>query len=153
MTSVERIESLDKKLKPNTEDTSEQRIREIVRKFFFDGKSNLKEDEMLLEIINLIKCDLKTAKAIVQKMKDLGLEVCTTRFIPGYSIAQFVKIRGYLSKDELQKLQNERDKAAKELEEEEKKLEQEFIEKHGSDKSKWSKEALDEYLENGVYFE
>jgi len=159
MTSIERIESLDKKLMPNTEDTSEQQIREIVRKFVFDGKTSLEEDEMLREIISLIKCDLKTAKAIIQQMKDLGLDVCRSWVINGYLIELFADIRGYLSDEEIKQRVRRREEASRKAQEEEiqmmeeeEKIEREYIEKYGSNKFKWPNGVFEKYLEDTNYY-
>jgi len=159
MTSIERIESLNKKLTPNTEDTSEQQIREIVRKFVFDGKTSLEEDAMLREIISLIKCDLKTAKAIIQQMKDLGLDVCRSWVINEYLIELFANIRGYLSDEEIKQRVRRREEASRKAEEEERqmmeeaeKIEQEYIEKYGSNKFKWPSEVFEKYLEDTDYY-
>jgi len=158
MTSIERIESLDKKLMPNTEDTSEQQIREIVRKFVFDEKTSLKEDDMLREIISLIKCDLKTAKAIIQQMKDLGLDVCRSLVMNEYLIELFANIRGYLSDEEIKQRVRMREEASRKAEEEalqmmeeEEKIEKEYKEKYGSNMFKWPNGVFEKYLEDTNY--
>ena len=144
MSSIERIDTLEKKIKPETEDLTEERIKQIVRKFVFDEKFALKEDGILVEIIKLIKCDLKTAKAIFQKMKDLGLEVCTMMHSE-FSIEKFAEIRGYVSNEELKKLSKEIKEREKKFDKEYKETENLFIEKHGP-MSKWSEEVWDEYV-------
>lgn len=100
----------------------------------------MNENDLLYEIIKLNKCDLKTAKTVFQKMKDLGMEVCYNGRI-GYSIRKFANMRGYVTEEEFTKLDKEMlDQMKKENEHEAK-----FIEKYGADKSKWSDDVWDEY--------
>jgi len=107
MSKESRLDSIDKKFKPITEDINEERIKEITRKLIFDENFYLEENELLTEIIMLIKCDLKTAKEIFQKMNQLGLEVCLTNY--EYSIRQFAKIRGFVSDEECKNLSKEKE--------------------------------------------
>ena len=157
MSIESRLDSIDKKFKPITEDFSEERIKEIIRKLIFDENFSLEENDLLAKIIKLIKCDLKTAKEIFQKMNKLGLEVCRSSY--GYSIQQFAEIRGYVSDEEFKKLSKEIEerehKQQREYEESERRWKREFeenkkkfIEKHGP-QSKWSEDVWDEYMVDG----
>lgn len=88
---------------------TEERIGEITREIFYNvGSVSLKKDELECEIIRQTKCDLKTAEAIFSQMLSLGLEVCCFRG-PSieYSIRKFVNMRGYVSDEELEKMDNE----------------------------------------------
>ena len=157
MSIESRLDSIDKKFKPITEDISEERIKEIIRKLIFDENFSLEEKELLAKIIALIKCDLKTAKEIFQKMNQLGLEVCRSSY--GYSIRQFAEIRGFVSDEEFKKLSKEKEERKRRLEREDaenkrrwkreyEESEKKFIEKHGP-QSKWSEDVWDEYIDDG----
>ena len=78
----------------------EQKIIEITRLVFAE-KSELQQDNLLYEVIKLTKCDLKTAESIFQKMKELGLSVCTHYMMPGYSIRMFAEMQGYVTQEDL----------------------------------------------------
>ena len=144
MSIESRLDSIDKKFKPITEDISEERIKEIIRKLIFDDDFSLEENDLLAKIIKLIKCDLKTAKEIFQKMNKLGLEVCTSSHTSGYSIQQFAEIRGYVSDKEFKKLSREKEEEERRWEREYEEREKKFIEKYGP-QSKWSDDVMAEY--------
>lgn len=144
MSIESRLDSIDKKFKPITEDISEERIKEIIRKLIFDDDFSLEENDLLAKIIKLIKCDLKTAKEIFQKMNKLGLEVCTSSHTSGYSIQQFAEIRGYVSDKEFKKLSREKEEEERRWEREYEERKEKFIEKYGP-QSKWSDDVMAEY--------
>ena len=73
-------------------------------------------------------------------MKDLGLSVCTNWMMPGYSLRMFAEMRGYVT-EELEQLE----KKSLEIEEEMEKREAKFLEKYGTDRSKWSDEVWEKY--------
>ena len=75
-----------------------------------------------------------------QKMKGLGLSVCTNWMTPGYSLQMFAEMRGYAT-EELEQLH----KKSQEMEEKMEKRESQFMEKYGADMSKWSDEILEKY--------
>ena len=75
---------LDSKNKTASVEIDEQKIIEITRKLVLTTKSQLQEDDLLYQIIKLTKCDLTTAHDIFDKMKDLGLSVCTNWMVPGF---------------------------------------------------------------------
>lgn len=133
---------LEQSNKPHAsfENIDEQRIKEITRKFVFDGHVGLEEKDLIFEIIKLIKCDLSSAKSIMQKMKDLGMDVCHHWNI-GYTIRRFADMRGYVSDEEFQEI----DKKIEEKARKEDAREAKFIEKYGADRSKWSDDIWDEY--------
>lgn len=148
MSIESRLDSIDKKFKPITEDISEERIKEIIRKLIFDDDFLLEENNLLAKIIKLIKCDLKTAKEIFQKMNKLGLEVCTSSHTSGYLIHQFAEIRGYVSDKEFKKLSKEKEEEERRWKKEYEESEKKFIEKYGP-RSKWSEDVWDEYIADG----
>lgn len=148
MSIESRLDSIDKKFKPITEDVSEERIKEIIRKLIFDDNFSLEENDLLAKIIKLIKCDLKTAKEIFQKMNKLGLEVCTSSHNSGYLIHQFAEIRGYVSDKEFKKLSREKEEGERRLEREIEESEKKFIEKYGP-QSKWSEDVWTEFVYAG----
>jgi len=140
MSSIDKIEELDKKFKPTTVDVSEDTVKEIVRMLIFAGSANIEEKDLLYEIIKHMKCDIKTAQGVFDKMKELGLQVCYY-WQNGYSIRRFADMRHYVTEEEFKKLDKEElEKLKKENEREAK-----FIEKYGADKSKWSDDVWDEY--------
>ena len=124
----------------STENIDEQRIREIIRKFVLDGHIGLDEKELIFEIIKMIKCDMSTAKSIVQKMNELGMKVCH-HWRLGYTIRKFADMRGYVTDEEFK----QSDKRILEKMKKEDKREAKFMEKYGADKSKWSDDTWDEY--------
>lgn len=148
MSIESRLDSIDKKFKPITEDISEERIKEIIRKLIFDDDFSLEENALLAKIIKLIKCDLKTAKEIFQKMNKLGLEVCTSSYIRGYSIHQFAEIRGYVSDKEFKKLSKDKEEEKRRWKREYEESEKKFIEKYGP-RSKWSEDVEAEFVYDG----
>lgn len=118
----------------------EKKIIDITRKLVLSEKSHLQEDDLLYQIIKLTKCDLSTAKSIFEGMKGLGLSVCTNWMMPGYSLSMFAEMRGYAS-EELEQLA----KKSHEIEEAMEKREAKFVEKYGTDMSKWTAEVWEEY--------
>ena len=118
----------------------EQKIIDITRNLVLTAKSTLLEDDLLYQIIKLVKCDLNTAHDTFDKMKELGLSVCTNWMIPGYSLRMFAEMRGYAT-EELEQL----DKKSQEIQEEMEKREAQFMKKYGTDKSKWSDDVWEEY--------
>jgi len=126
--------------KSTVEKIDEQKIIEITQSLVLTAKSTLLEDDLLYEIIKLTKCDLNTAHDTFDRMKELGLSVCTNWMIPGYSLRMFAEMRGYAT-EELEQL----DKKSKEIEEKAEKRESQFMEKYGTDMSKWSAEILEKY--------
>ena len=92
------------KATPPKIDIDEDEVRKIIVKIL--SSKNLKEnqvlkrDELLQEIISILKCNLKYARAVCAKMETLGLNVCDKEFgkhafEPEYDIASFAKIRDY----------------------------------------------------------
>jgi len=131
------LDSASNKTSPEIE---EQKIIDITRNLVLAAKSNLQEDDLLYEIIKLTKCDLSTAKSIFEKMKELGLSVCTNYLMAGYSLRMFAEMRDYAT-EELEHL----DKKSQEIEEQMEQREAEFLEKYGTDRSKWSDEVWEKY--------
>jgi len=138
------------------DEISEDEIKEIIRKLIFDEHYKLNQQELLAEIINYIKCELKTAKEIFQKMNQLGLEVCGSYF--EYSIRKFSEIRGYVSDEEFKKLSKEKEERQRKLyrehvEEERiwdieyKEKEKKFIKKYGP-QAEWSEYVQAEFLDD-----
>jgi hypothetical protein len=131
---------LDSKGKTISVEIDEQKIIEITRKLVLTAKSTLLEDDLLYQIIKLTKCDLTAANDILDKMKELGLSVCTNYMMAGYSLRMFAEMRGYAT-EELEQL----DKKSQEIEEKMEKRESDFMEKYGIDRSKWSDDVWEKY--------
>ena len=128
---------------PNLEDISDNRIGEIVRYLAWE-KDDVNRfaihthDDLLYEIIKLIKCDLNRAKQIVDRMKELGLEVCVDKDTPlhpgtGYNLLRFANMRGYVTDQEIEKREEELEEQARVQEE----YEERMTMKYGSDPEKW----------------
>ena len=119
---------------------SDERIEEIISKLLSDGFQIMQENDMLFQIIKYTKCDRLEATNILDRMKELGLGICSS-FDSDYSIIRFANMRGYLSDSDLEqmnkiileKVRKENPKKAK------------FMESHGIDKSTWSYDETDEY--------
>jgi len=122
MNLTDRVERIHLKfLEPDYEDTSEDRIREIIRYLICEKDGYLStvysRNKMTFEIIKLIKCDVKNANQILRKMDDLGLGYCTPLGVPYdidgsylYDILKFGEMRGYVRDDEIEDfLQRKRD--------------------------------------------
>ena len=123
-----------------TKKIDKKKICEITRKLVFDGYVGLDEKELIFQIIKLIKCDLESAKTIIQNMRDLGMDVCH-HWNVGYTIRRFADMRGYVTAEEFYEI----DKKIQEETRKEDAREAEFIEKYGIDKSKWSDDVWEEY--------
>ena len=140
MSIEERIQKINSKLEPKTVNISENEIKRLIRKFVFDEKFSLDENDLKYEIIKDAKCDLKTSEDIFKKMLALGFQICHNwRF--GYSLRKFANMRGYITEEEFKKLDEKIEERSKKEDEHEAK----FIEKYGADKSKWSNDVWDEY--------
>ncbi|MDH3313058.1 MAG: hypothetical protein OEM28_07920 [Nitrosopumilus sp.] len=113
---------------------------DITRKLVFAENSQLEENKLLYEVIKLTKCDLNTAKSIFQKMKEFGLSVCTNWMMAGYSLRSFAEMRDYATEEELK----QRDKEKLERAKREDQREAKFMEKYGTDRSKWSDDVWDD---------
>ena len=119
---------------------SDERIEEIISKLLSDGFQIMQENDMLFQIIKYTKCDRLEATNILDRMKELGLDICSS-FNSDYSIIRFANMRGHLSDSDLEqmnkiileKVRKENPKKAK------------FMEEHGVDKSTWSYDETDEY--------
>jgi len=135
-----RLEQSNKDHKIDAEIVDESKIKEITRKFVFDGHVGLDEKEIIFETIKTMRCDLSCAKSIVQNMKGLGMDVCYHWNI-GYAIRKFADMRGYVTDEEFKILDK---KMLEDMRKEDVK-EAKFVEKHGVDKSKWSDDVWDEY--------
>jgi len=135
--------------KSDLEDISDERIQEIVRYIWEKrGCGEISNKDLLFEIIKLIKCDLKEAENMVEKMKQLGLTVCRPLFgnaFVDYNLETFGVMRGYILDSEIvekRKKQGEEDKRFKIKERE---REKKFVEKYGPE-DEWSEETWDQYF-------
>jgi len=150
MSTDERLNAIDSEVKPKTEDLTEERIREITRMLFLNFKVLLKEKELFHEIIRLIKCDLKTAKGIVKRMEELGLDfldssINTATFGYRYDITSFGNMCGYITDEEVEEREIYFDEELKRQEKDEEEREEAFYAKYGKDKTKWSEKVWDSY--------
>ena len=119
---------------------SGERIDEIISKLILDGFQIMEEYDMLFQIIKYTKCEKSEASDILERMNELGLEICYHHNF-GYSIRRFANMRGYISDSELERLNKLTLDKIKEINS---KIAQ-FMEKYGVDKTEWSDEVADEY--------
>ena len=92
--------------KSNTKDLNENWVKKFVFSMSYKNDTAVKhskysKEELLYEIINKEKCDLKTAQEIIDYMMGLGLEICKVPFDPGlygpqYDLWRFAHLRGYV---------------------------------------------------------
>ena len=145
-------------------DTDPQLVKKIIRELAFDEFSFSGDGELIKEIISKTKCDVPTAKSIVDEMRNLGLDYTKD---PGIdyssllgvkktSMTELATICGYLSSKEISSIQKEQDRRAEqdsrradqEKQEYDKRFSEyciEFGKKHGYDSKNWSKEVRREF--------
>jgi len=128
------------------EKISEDEIKKLIRKISWDKSYKIQhfsENELIYEIISLIKCDLEHAKAIIEGMNNLGLVICTGTWEVSfkYDLWKFAFMRDYISQEEyfqhLSELSEQQERRAEN--------ERKFMKKHGSDKTEWSEEIWEKY--------
>jgi len=79
----------------------EEVVKEITRDQVVNkSKKECYQNGLLVDIIQLKKCDVITAEAIVEKMIALGLKVCTYGR-EGFFIERFAQVRGYVTEEEV----------------------------------------------------
>ena len=141
------------------EEIDENQIKELVRWLILsdDSKEVYSGNDLKFYFIYKIKCDIKHAENILEKMKLDGLDLCIQkdsfdylRMISGdysttFNFEKFATMRGYVTVDELDQIVQKRLKLEAEIEKEKKDFEEKFIQKYGSDQSKWSPEILEMY--------
>ncbi len=127
------------RFKPSESEVSEDQVKEITRSLLFDLHVSLEHDKLVYEIIKLTKCDVFHAWEIIQKMDNLGLNVC--RSLGNYSISEFAEMREYVTDDELEEIYD----AICDNEKREEEHNKYFEEKYGKDCLKWSEEVWDSY--------
>ena len=82
---------------------SDERIEDIISKLISDGFEIMDEKDILFQIIKYTKCEKSEASDILERMNELGLEICYHSSF-GYSIRRFANMRGYISDSELEQL-------------------------------------------------
>ena len=79
-------------------------VRNVVRRLLTDKdhyKGVYSSDDILCEILKYQKSTIRQAEKAFNEMLDMGLGVCKeSQYF--YSIPQFAKIRGYISKEDAQ---------------------------------------------------
>ena len=138
-------------------DTDPKLVKKIIRELAFDEFSFSGDGELIKEIISKTKCDVPTAKSIVDEMRNLGLDYTKD---PGIdyssllgvkknSMTELATICGYLSSKEISNILKEQDRRAEQIEREYQnelsKYNEEFAKKYGDDSKNWSKEVRREY--------
>ena len=137
----------------------ENQIKELVRGLIFSGglEEFYSENDLKFHFIHTTKCDVKHAENILEKMKLDGLGLCEQRekmnylrsiasdYSTTFNLEKFANMRGYVTIDELEQIVFKRLKLEAEIEKEQKDFEEKFIQKYGSDQSKWSPEILEKF--------
>lgn len=135
-----------------TEEITEEEIVDLVRGIVFSKgyPCNETKKTILEEIVSAQKCNMEHAENVFAKMISLGLELTVDRSYPvSYYLVRFSVMRGYISQEELaglkqqyeEKIRKEEEQWRKEEEEKKRRKEEikkRYIEKYGSDTSKWS---------------
>jgi len=136
---------------------SKKMVKKIIRELTFDEFSFFGDRELIKEIIRKTKCDVDTAKSIVDEMRKLGLDYTENPGIDYTSLLDLKKtsmielatICGYLSSKEISNILKEQDRRAEQIEREYQnelsKYNEEFAKKYGDDSKNWSKEVRREY--------
>ena len=97
-------------------------VKEITRDQVVNkSKKDCSAQLLKIDIIELKKCDVITAEAIVSKMNELGLEPCTS-YREGLGIERFALVRGYVTKEEVTNAEKKRRQKEKEMYERERGL-------------------------------
>jgi len=142
--------------------TNEDEIKEFVRDLIFADENPssgdvYSEDELKFKFIRRTKCSFSHAENVIRKMKLDGLNLCeksrgkTTYslfcddFSQTYHLGKFANLRGYLTVKELGSVLFKRAETRQEMKREDKEREEKFMEKYGSDKSKWSEGVKEKY--------
>ncbi len=141
------------------EEIDENQIKELVRELIFSGglEEFYSENELKFHFIHTTKCNIAHAENILEKMKLDGLNLCkqhenmnylrtiASDYSTTFNLEKFANMRGYVTIDELGQIVHKRLKLEAEIEKEQKNFEEKFIQKYGSDQSKWSPEILEMY--------
>ena len=146
-----KISDLIQKINPFINDEpgkNEKQIRDIVRKIILNPifSSRLKRDEIIFEIIDIIKCSISKATKIFEEMRELGLglnENNEDQLDGKYDLVLFSELREYLNKNELEKVY-ERIQKNNQLIKIGRDSQKKFEMQYGSDRSEWPKEVLEE---------
>jgi len=144
---------------------SKKLVKNIIRELTFDEFSFSGDGDLIKEIIRKTKCDVPTAKSIVDEMRNLGLGYTENRGLAFdilhdssiTTLTELATICGYLSSKEISSIQKEQDRRSEQYWRRTKQEEQEyekryseyciaFAKKHGEDSKKWSKEVKREYI-------
>jgi len=153
----------------------ENEIKEFVKELVLSDVKPYSEDayhlkDLKFNFIKKTKCDLNHAEQVIRKMFDDGLNLCekpkgfsidviVTDNSPQYLLSKFAILRGYVSEDEITRIEQKRSKKRNQIEKEEEEIEQiereqekerenKFINKYG-EKSKWSIEILSKFYDAG----
>ncbi len=142
-----------------TEDNrKENEIKEFLRDLVLtndepDTHDIYSEKELKYIFIKRTKCDTEYADGVLHKMEWDGLIYCkqsrpksdipylrTPDHSETYNIGNYTTLRGYITDEERFSILKKRDKIRMEWDRQTAAAEEKFFKKHGSDKSKWSKD-------------
>lgn len=147
-----------------TEDNREENeIKEFLRDLVLtnddpDTHDIYSEKELKYIFIKRTKCDTESADSVFNKMEQNGLDYCrqsrpksdipylrTPDYTETYNIRSYTILRGYITDEERFSILEKRDKIRMEFDRQTAVAEEKFFKKHGSDKSKWSKDIQEMY--------
>jgi hypothetical protein len=130
------------------DEIKEDEIKRFIRhEIFVNCEIYPTYNELIYEIIKAKKCDLAYAVRFMQKMRSLGLELTYESLIGLYSILRFASMRDYVTEEEVNQINQEIKEDSEQKLKENEERERRFIEKNGSDKTQWSQEVRDEWVE------
>src|SRR5437879_597261 len=125
------------------EKIEEEVISAIVRiELFLHNRNSVNEKDLSFDLIRMTTCDVQQARKYISEMRRLGMQLMEGP-MGVYDLFGFAEMRDYITSEEAREFfaKHLKDKATK------KELESKFVEKYGSEKSKWSIETWDEYID------
>jgi hypothetical protein len=106
-------------------------------------------DDILRDVIKATKCDMKHARMVLQKMDELGLELCCDSFFSYYDLKKFALLRDYITPDEAEEIDKKMERAGddsikKQMDEDPEFADyiEDLIEKYGQDKKNWKYDTI-----------
>ena len=126
-------------------------VKKIIRELAFDEMFFWMKDDLIRAIIKKTKCDVDTAQSIVLEMEKLGLNYSRALGSQNIVMFEFAKLCGYLSTEEISKIEQEktrrREQTLKEEREHKKRIleyNKAFLEKFGHSKN-WPDKTMEKY--------
>lgn len=154
------IQSGIKTLEPTVkvDDADKNEIKELVRSLIFSGGLDevYSENNLKFHFIRETKCDVFHAERLLEQMMHDGLDLCeqnetkedyfksiSNDFSQTYNLEKFANLRGYVTTDELCKIEKKRSKLEADIEKMNE-IEKKLIQKYG-EQSQWPEEVLKKF--------